>query len=219
MTALAGGAGPEIAAHAAGADQLVTVGPSGGSHGTGITLAAGTSPAIAAAPGGGFEIAFEAPRSDHLVTVTDAGTSRDTGITLADGTRPALAPVSGGGYQLAYINTGGDLATLTGTGPAIDTGIAVTTGTSPAAAAAPAAPGAQVKVPDVLSFDQGAAQDLFAAIGLPLGHIASDTRCIDVAGGVLVQDPIGGAVVPVGTPVSLTVSTGTDANGNPCVFK
>ena len=92
----------------------------------------------------------------------------------------------------------------------------MTAGSSPGVVAvAPVA----VTVPNVLSLDQAtAAQDL-AGVGLTVGHISWDTRCIDVQGGVLVQNPIGGALVLRGTAVNLTVSTGTDAEGNPCIFK
>ncbi len=46
-----------------------------------------------------------------------------------------------------------------------------------------------------------------------------DNHCIDVAGGVLTQNPSAGVAAPLGTPVNMTVSSGNDTSGNPCLFR
>jgi beta-lactam-binding protein with PASTA domain len=103
-------------------------------------------------------------------------------------------------------------------GLAIGTGIAMTAATSPAIAV-PAIFATTAQVPNVLSTDLGAAENVITAVGLSVGQISVDNRCIDVAGGVLTQNPSPGVAAPLGTPVNMTVSSGNDTRGNPCLFK
>jgi hypothetical protein len=52
-----------------------------------------------------------------------------------------------------------------------------------------------------------------------VGKISRDNRCIDVAGTVVAQNPGPGSLALRGSPVGLTVSTGTTSSGRPCVFQ
>ena len=82
------------------------------------------------------------------------------------------------------------------------------------------APPRTVLVPDFLGQDIGSVRQTISEIGLKVGKITQDNRCIDVKGTVLEQDPAGEATVPQGTPVDLLVSSGvSDDNGDPCIFK
>ena len=76
-----------------------------------------------------------------------------------------------------------------------------------------------VTVPNFLGDNLDDVEKVIGEIRLTVGRIDQDNRCIDVKGTVLEQDPIGEARVPRGTPVNLLVSSGLDANGDPCVFK
>ena len=58
-------------------------------------------------------------------------------------------------------------------------------------------------VPNVLSFDDQSARSAINAAGLAVGQISFDTRCINPAGTVELQNPTGGTLVPRGTAVNL----------------
>ncbi len=76
-----------------------------------------------------------------------------------------------------------------------------------------------VTVPNVLGGSQANATSALSAAGLTVGAVTQDYHCYDVAGTVLVQSPIGGAVVTPGSAVSLVVSAGVTSTGKPCVFR
>jgi hypothetical protein len=77
-----------------------------------------------------------------------------------------------------------------------------------------------VTVPNVLGLQKDSAIAAMESVGLLLGRISMNNKCIDLQGTVLTQNPSAGpfALVP-GASFNLTVSSGRDANGNPCVFK
>jgi alpha-tubulin suppressor-like RCC1 family protein len=77
-----------------------------------------------------------------------------------------------------------------------------------------------VTVPNVRGLQKGDAIAAMESVGLLLGTIALDNRCIDRQGTVLDQTPTAGpfALVP-GASFNLTVSSGHDAKGRPCVHK
>ena len=58
-------------------------------------------------------------------------------------------------------------------------------------------------VPNVLSFDDQSARSAINAAGLAVGQISFDTRCINPAGTVELQNPTGGTLVLRGTAVNL----------------
>ena len=70
----------------------------------------------------------------------------------------------------------------------------------------------QVTVPNVLSWDQASAQQAIWNAGLNVGNVSHNNNCVD-PGSVLVQNPSGGAQVPVGSYVNITVSTCTSSGG------
>jgi beta-lactam-binding protein with PASTA domain len=77
-----------------------------------------------------------------------------------------------------------------------------------------------VTVPDVLSLQEAEAIAAMESVGLVLGSISLDNRCIDQRGTVLVQHPSAGPFVLVpGASFRLTVSSGRNAKGKPCVFE
>jgi hypothetical protein len=77
-----------------------------------------------------------------------------------------------------------------------------------------------VTVPNVLGLQKDEAIAAMKSVGLQLGTITLDTRCIDVQGTVLVQNPSAGVInLVLGASFSLTVSSGRDSNGKPCVLK
>jgi hypothetical protein len=76
-----------------------------------------------------------------------------------------------------------------------------------------------VSVPNVIGLDQSDARDFITDAGLTVGKISRDNRCIDVAGTVVAQNPGPGSLALRGSPVGLTVSTGTTSSGRPCVFQ
>jgi hypothetical protein len=228
---MAAGTSPALAALATGgfevaftgADgQLWRAGPDGvfTPAGGGIAVAARTSPAIAASPGGGFAIAVHASGSDDLWIARNADTAASaSGKRVATGTSPAIAAVSPGNYQVLYEAAGSaELTMLQPDGLAIGTGVAMTAATSPAIAV-PAAFATTAQVPNVLSMDLGTAENVISAVGLSVGQISMDSHCIDIAGGVLTQNPSAGVAAPLGAPVNMTVSSGNDTSGNPCLFR
>jgi len=184
----------------------------------GLGVANGTTPVIAADPSGGFEIAFHADGLNDLWTVDPSNNNHETHVPMARGTSPAIAADPGGGFDIAIQTSGSnDLITLTPSLGTFETSMAMRVGTSPATAAR-AVFSASIVVPNVMGGDKSDAETMITEAGLTVGTIIDDHRCIDVAGTVLSQDPRGGTSVPLGTPVNLTVSTGTDTHNHPCVF-
>src|SRR3954470_22310162 len=58
------------------------------------------------------------------------------------------------------------------------------------------------------------------AAGLANGGVTTQNTCTDPAGTVLAQNPQPGPhVLTPGAPFTLTVTSGTDARGKPCVLK
>lgn len=181
-----------------------------------VAVAAGTSPAIAAADSGpAFEFAVRAAASGHLVLISDSGAVRDTGVAVLAGTGPAIAAAAGG-FEADVQVPSRDLVSVLGSGPGRNTSVIMAAGSSPAAAAT--FPDFSI-VPTVISIDQDIAEGWITDAGLTVGSIGFDSTCKDIKGAVLTQNPGPGAAVAPGTPVNLTVSTGDDAQHNPCIFK
>ncbi|HOK90235.1 MAG TPA: PASTA domain-containing protein, partial [Candidatus Hydrogenedentes bacterium] len=70
---------------------------------------------------------------------------------------------------------------------------------------------AQVTVPDVVGLAQNDAEDALTSAGLTTGAITTQCDPVIPAGSIVSQDPVGGTVVPNGTPVNLVVSSGPSA--------
>jgi hypothetical protein len=77
-----------------------------------------------------------------------------------------------------------------------------------------------VTVPNVLGLQQTAAIAAMRAVGLLQGAIASDNQCIAPRGQVTAQRPSAGpfALVP-NASFNLSVSSGHDTKGKPCLLK
>jgi hypothetical protein len=219
ITALSTG-GYEIAFKNRADGLLWEIGPDGTPRraSNGLGVADGTTPVIAAGPSGGFEIAFHADGLNDLWTVDPGNSNHETHLPMAAGTSPAIAADPGGGFDIAMQAPGSnDLMTLTPSLGNFETSVAMKAGTSPAIAARAVFQTTTI-VPNVQGQDQDGAETMITRAGLTVGTITPDHRCIDVAGTVLQQDPDGGTIAPLGSPVSMTVSTGTDAQNRPCVF-
>lgn len=76
-----------------------------------------------------------------------------------------------------------------------------------------------IAVPNLTGLDQGTAESRITGAGLAIGNENPDFRCLERQGIVVSQTPAPGSSVMRGTPVNINVSTGTKANGNPCIFK
>jgi hypothetical protein len=73
-----------------------------------LSVAPGTSPAIAVNGSSGWEIAFQAP-DHHLWTASDGGVG-DTGAVMAAGSNPALVYLpKAGGYEIAFVGSDNQL--------------------------------------------------------------------------------------------------------------
>ena len=79
-------------------------------------------------------------------------------------------------------------------------------------------PGVSI-VPNVIGVEQQIAQDWITDAGLTVGTITDDNSCRNTEGFVTMQNPVHDAQAAPGTPVNLTVPTGTDTNGNPCISR
>jgi hypothetical protein len=100
----------------------------------GLTVAPGTSPAVAASPNG-LSAAVQVP-GGHLWFVATDGNAHDTGQAMASGTSPAMASLPGDGpFEFAYQAARTHHLTALINGLTQDTGITMSTGTSPAIAA------------------------------------------------------------------------------------
>lgn len=73
-----------------------------------------------------------------------------------------------------------------------------------------------VRRPDLLSLDEASAKNRITDAGLTVGAVSLVRGCGRRRPG---PGPVGGDEVSPRTPVSKTVSTGTDASGNPCMFE
>lgn len=184
----------------------------------GLRPEADTSPAVAADGNGGFEIALHGDTTDDLWTVTPDNTGHDMGQKVLAGTSPGIAALPGGGFQVAFQSSGQGAMELAPNGAGQDAGVTMAAGTSPGISA-PATFANAVLVPNVLSMNETNAEAAITAAGLTVGTPSMDNRCLDVAGAVLGQDPAGGARAALGSTVKLTVSSGRDSSGKPCVFK
>jgi eukaryotic-like serine/threonine-protein kinase len=71
-------------------------------------------------------------------------------------------------------------------------------------------------VPGVLSFGDASARRAITSAGLTVGSVTMAPSCAALRGEVLTQNPAQDTVVPVGSAVSLTESTGRQPNGKPC---
>lgn len=74
-----------------------------------------------------------------------------------------------------------------------------------------------IVVPNVLSEDDTSARNAITSAGLTVGSVSMVANCTASRGTVLTQNPNGGTQVTPGTAVSLTESTGRQANGRPCI--
>jgi metallophosphoesterase (TIGR03767 family) len=72
------------------------------------------------------------------------------------------------------------------------------------------------RVPDVLGIPQSQAMTEIAAAGLTLGPVSRDSHCLGPAGIVVGQSVVGTTVVPQGTEIRISVSTGLTTKGKPC---
>ncbi|MBP9004096.1 MAG: PASTA domain-containing protein, partial [Candidatus Hydrogenedentes bacterium] len=66
-------------------------------------------------------------------------------------------------------------------------------------------------VPDVVGLAQNDAEDALTTAGLTTGSITTQCDPMIPAGSIVSQNPVGGTVVPNGTPVDLVVSSGSTA--------
>ena len=100
-----------------------------GNRDTGLGMATGTSPSIAASG----EVAFQANNNHLWLYDPSTGDSRDTGLGMKAGTSPAIVPLTGGGYEIAFqANTGILWLNDPSTGTSINTGLGMGEGSSPA---------------------------------------------------------------------------------------
>lgn len=76
-----------------------------------------------------------------------------------------------------------------------------------------------VRVPSLTGQDEGTAESRIRGAGLTVGTVSSNTRCIEPQGTVVSQSPGSGSLVMRGSAVNISVSTGTDSHGKPCVFQ
>lgn len=76
-----------------------------------------------------------------------------------------------------------------------------------------------VTVPSVTGVNQSTAQSRIQNAGLTVGTVGHDTRCIAPLGIVVSQNPGSGSSVAPGSRVNISVSSGTDFHGRPCVLQ
>jgi len=74
-----------------------------------------------------------------------------------------------------------------------------------------------VAVPSVLGNSDANAQAAITAAGLTAGPVTMTPSCTVARGDVVTQNPDPGTVVAIGSAVSLSESTGKQANGRPCI--
>lgn len=72
------------------------------------------------------------------------------------------------------------------------------------------------QVPDLLGLTRTAAIAEVRTAGLTAGPVALDNQCLGPAGSVVGQNHPAGAVLPEGTEIRLSVSTGLNNKGKPC---
>jgi CHAP domain len=100
-----------------------------GNRDTGLGMAAGTSPSIAASG----EVAFQANNNHLWLFDPSTGANRDTGLGMEGDTSPAIVSLSGGGYQIAFQANNNHLWLYNpSTGSSTDTSLGMQPGTSPA---------------------------------------------------------------------------------------
>ena len=130
---------PLIQAVVQGPDgHVYMTGPAEGLASTGVSVAAGTSPAASRDRDGRVEAVWQAAGTHHLWTLDPSGHQVDTGLVVAAGTSPAVAALPGG-FEIAFVNGADGQAWVLGPGGAaahaLAPGLAVAGGTSPAIAA------------------------------------------------------------------------------------
>ena len=74
----------------------------------------------------------------------------------------------------------------------------------------------QSQVPDVIGMREAQAIALVRAAGFNVGPHTLDNHCLDFAGNVIAQTHPGGALLPEGFEIRLTVSSGLDSQQKPC---
>jgi metallophosphoesterase (TIGR03767 family) len=74
----------------------------------------------------------------------------------------------------------------------------------------------QSQVPDVIGMSEAQAVALVRAAGFKIGPHTLDNHCLDFAGNVIAQTHPGGALLPEGFEIRLTVSSGLDNRQKPC---
>jgi hypothetical protein len=74
----------------------------------------------------------------------------------------------------------------------------------------------QSQVPDVIGMREAQAVALVRAAGFNVGPHTLDNHCLDFAGNVIAQTHPGGALLPEGFEIRLTVSSGVDNQQRPC---
>ncbi|MEY9854850.1 putative alpha-1,6-mannanase (GH76 family) [Catenulispora sp. GAS73] len=129
----------EVAFSAGTGNQLYLYGNGGGAinGGTGVSVAPGTSPAIAELAGGGIEVAVNAAGTNQLY-LYGAGAGSVNGATsvgVAPGTSPAITALPGGGFQTVFSAAGSNTLWRYGVGAGSYTGstpVGLAAGTSPA---------------------------------------------------------------------------------------
>jgi hypothetical protein len=153
--------------------------------------------------------------------------SSNQALAAVFGTVPSVAGASRA-VAVAALNGAGLVAAVTEVRPP-DSGCGIgNAGTavvqSPAAGTFTALPvnltvcSTTTAVPGVLSFDDFSARRAITSAGLAVGTVSKAGSCIALRGEVLNQNPGQDTVVPVGSAVNLTESTGKQPNGKPCVI-
>jgi hypothetical protein len=201
--------GYEVVFDRASTGWLWEIGPDGTPRwvSNGLGMATGTGPSVAPDTTGGFEVAFHAAGLNDLWTVTPDNLNHETHWPLADRDSPSLTNIPGYGFDYTFADNLGLL---------YYTKIVVAPGSSPVEAAP-----AQffTNGPNVLGQDQDSAQRSLTAANLTVGSITSDHSCADPVGTVMQQSPAPGTNLAFGSAVSLTVESGTNSSGKPCVLK
>lgn len=75
----------------------------------------------------------------------------------------------------------------------------------------------EAQVPDVRGMREADAAVLVRAAGLTVGPHTLDNHCLDVRGNVIAQTHPGGALLPEGFEIRLTVSSGLNNQHKPCI--
>jgi hypothetical protein len=127
-SAAAGAPAPQIAFQSAG-DLWYYTPSNAGFRGTGLGVAAATSPSLATSG----EVAFQGTNNHLWLYDPGTGDSRDTGLGMEAGSSPSIVSLAHGGYEIAFqANTGILWLNDPSTGKSINTGLGMDKATSPA---------------------------------------------------------------------------------------